>query len=74
MAQFRGVIKGQKGEASRLGNKKTGMEVIVNGWNIGIKVLAQFDEKTGQDQFLVLKTGGSNNSMATEQIAFVKEN
>jgi hypothetical protein len=38
MAQFRGVIAGQRGEASRLGSKSSGLTVHCNGWNGGVTV------------------------------------
>lgn len=60
MAQFRGTIKGQKGEESRLGNKTSGFRATVDGWNAGIYVEARWDEKLGMDVFRVYETGGSN--------------
>jgi len=38
MAQYRAVIKGSRGEASRLGHKSSGIRAEVNGWNLGILV------------------------------------
>lgn len=69
MAQFRAMIQGQRGEASRLGSKKSGLRAYVNGWNKGVSVYLQYDEKTGQDVVEVYKTGGSNNGSHPELIA-----
>jgi len=38
MAQFIAAIKGSRGEASRIGTKRSGMWGYVNGWNIGGRV------------------------------------
>ncbi len=72
MAHFRGTVQGSKGEASRLGSQKSGMQVICSGWNSGIKVDASVDS-TGKDQFKVYKTSGSNQSEPAELIYHWKE-
>lgn len=38
MARFRAEIRGQRGEASRLGSAKTGIVREVNGLDLGIEV------------------------------------
>lgn len=58
MAQFRAVIKGQRGSASRLGNKKSGISAIVSGWNCGVKVEAQTSQ-SGDDFFYIDATSGN---------------
>jgi hypothetical protein len=58
MAQFRATIHGQRGEASRLGSKKTGITAHVNGWDAGISVYAA--HQNGRDAFEVRLTTGSN--------------
>lgn len=40
MAQFRGTITGNRGEASRLGSKESGMRTETNGWTGGVTVRA----------------------------------
>ena len=70
MAQFRAVIKGQRGEASRLGSKKSGLTAVVNGWNSGIMVKASHCE--GSDTFTIYRTNGSGESLlGAERIAIV---
>lgn len=57
MAQFRGTIKGQRGEASRLGSTKSGLCVACNGWHDGVEVRA--DVVDGKDTFHIYANGGS---------------
>lgn len=59
MAQFRATIQGNKGLASRLGTKKSGIVATVNGWTIGLKIIAK--RANGQDIIEVWYTGGSND-------------
>ena len=70
MAQFRGVLQGNRGEASRLGHKSTGLVAIVNGWKGGVRVVAQWDEEAG-DTFDVYATGGSENHYGAGYIGTV---
>jgi hypothetical protein len=72
MAQFRAVIKGQRGEASRLGNKKSGLTAHVNGWNSGVKV--ECEHKNGHDCFEISVTGGSNNPNERKVIYYFEQN
>jgi hypothetical protein len=73
MAQFRATIQGHRGEASRLGGKKSGISARVNGWNVGVLVIGSVDED-GKDLFEVYKTGGSNSPFREgERIANIKE-
>jgi hypothetical protein len=72
MAQFRAVIKGQRGEASRLGGKNSGIQAVVNGWNIGVEVWATFDKDTGENVFTIYKTGGSLAGASKEIISQVR--
>jgi hypothetical protein len=60
MAQFRATIKGQRGEASRLGSKKTGIVANVNGWTTGIRIEAGHVD--GRDVFRVFATSGSGRT------------
>jgi len=72
MAQFRGTIKGTKGEASRLGDKKDGLTITLSGWNLGVKVEAKHNAITSKDYFVISVTGGSNGS-GCQEIATLKE-
>lgn len=68
MARFRGTVVGSGNEASRLGNKSSGLVVRANGWNVGIKVSC-FVNQDGEDEIVVHKTGGSNNLSEMEELA-----
>lgn len=77
MAQFRAVIQGSRGAASRLGGKESGIHTIVNGWHRGIRVVAEQHDREGngkkQDRFVIYITGGSNGSQPEELLAVVYE-
>ena len=62
MAHFRATMQGQRGEASRLGNKKNGMRVTVRGWRAGLTIAAYHDEATGEDVFQIASDGGTNHA------------
>ena len=59
MAHFRATIQGNRGMASRLGTKKTGLQASVNGWNVGVTVEAL--HINGEDTINVFITGGSTS-------------
>jgi hypothetical protein len=60
MAHFRAVIKGSRGEASRLGSKASGIDSKVSGWNGGVRVKARNNPMDGQDVFHIEATMGSS--------------
>ncbi len=68
MAQFKGTVKGQRGEASRLGGKKSGLEVTANGWNDGIRISVKHID--GKDMFTIYRTAGSNGNYLNEICSF----
>lgn len=73
MAQFIGRIKGQRGEATRLGTKASGVTVEANGWNIGVKAGAfhiSSHGANGLDVVEVYLTGGSNDACAKRSLGF----
>ena len=59
MAQFRGTVQGNRSETSRLGHKTTGLTTECNGWNIGVKCIARYNEKAGVDEIMIYETSGS---------------
>lgn len=67
MAQFRSVIRGQRGEASRLGSKSSGMRADVNGWHTGATV--QIDHVDGRDRVSVYRTSGSSQGHSKTLVA-----
>lgn len=62
MAQFRGTLKGCRGEASRLGTKNSGLTATANGWEIGATITAGHDSE-GRDFVEIRLTGGSNDTI-----------
>ena len=72
MAQFRATIHGNRGEASRLGTKSSGIRATVNGWNIGLSVEIYVND-AGKDEIQVYQTGGSNGCKPSKQIAVITE-
>lgn len=49
MAHFRGTISGQRGDASRLGSKHSGMTVEAQSWQGKVVTRLYHDEVTGLD-------------------------
>ncbi len=68
MAQFYASIQGNRGEASRMGTKSSGIEGHIRGWNIGARVVCSHDDKTGKDVVRVYKTSGSGGSYGDDPI------
>lgn len=72
MAQFRATIQGNRGEASRLGTKSSGIEARINGWDSGVRVDAAHSIGTdNRDHFHIYATGGSNHAKADGYIGEV---
>ena len=49
MAQYRGTLTGQRGNASRLGSKTSGLSAHIASWQGAIDVDLWHDSKTGTD-------------------------
>ena len=60
MAQFYASIQGNRGQATRMGTKQSGMDGHVRGWNVGCRVFMQYNEQTGQDECIIDLTSGSS--------------
>lgn len=61
MAHFYASVSGSRDSiATKTGTKNSGMSAHVRGWNSGIRVEARHNEQTGQDEFTVYVTSGSN--------------
>ena len=63
MAQYMGILQGQGGEVTRLGSKKSGLRIVANGWDSGVKVNARTEtDDNGNliDVFVITATGGTN--------------
>ena len=59
MAHFMAKVRGRRGQASRLGDKASGIETKANGWHSGIRVEAH--HRDGKDVFRVFATAGSES-------------
>jgi hypothetical protein len=70
VAHFMGTVRGTRGEASRLGSPKSGLQVKANGWRSGVRVRA-FVDADGRDCFQVHVTGGSGYGPGERLIATV---
>jgi hypothetical protein len=69
MAHFRGTIRGNRGEVSRLGTDN--LRACLDGWNIGVNVdLIKSILAGRQDLIKVRLTGGSNNNMNRENLSY----
>lgn len=63
MAHFIAGCQGNRGSETRLGSKESGARAYANGWNIGARVWASYDEDTKKDGMLVELNGGSNGGI-----------
>jgi hypothetical protein len=68
MARFYGSMRGNRGEATRMGNVKSGLSAHIRGWYVGVQVELSVN-KDGQDVVTVYKTSGTNNLQSSELIA-----
>lgn len=58
MAQFYAEIQGNRGGASRMGSKDSGISGHIRGWHVGGSVSCDHNE--GKDHVVVSLTGGSS--------------
>lgn len=59
MARFIGFIKGNRGEASRLGTEESGLNAAARGWNCGARIRLR-GMSNGGDRCTVYADQGSN--------------
>jgi hypothetical protein len=59
MAHFISFIRGNRGEASRLGSKDSGIKASAQGWDCGISVNGRCD-RNDHNRFAAFATTGSN--------------
>lgn len=71
MARFLAAIKGQRGEATRLGSPSSGITARVNGWNVGVNVYGAVDPRD-RDTFAIFMTGGSNGGTGHRPLGLVR--
>jgi len=63
MAQFYASIQGNRGSASRLGTKQSGISGHIRGWNVGAQV--EINHENGKDVVRVYATNGSAGHLRT---------
>lgn len=68
MAQFYAEVQGNRGPASRMGSKDSGMWGHIRGWHVGCKVRCYYDEALKGDVIEVYRTGGSSGSSQHEHL------
>ena len=71
MAHFYADIQGNRGAASRMGTKASGIQCHVRGWNAGIRVMGGVDDQ-GRDCFTVELTSGSRDGKSAIHIGTYK--
>lgn len=60
MAHFYANIQGNRGEATRMGTKDSGMGGHVRGWYVGCRVTMDWNEKEQRDECRITVTHGSS--------------
>lgn len=73
MAQFYAEIHGNRGPATRMGTKQSGMFAHVRGWNVGVEVYCYHDAAINKDVIIVTRTGGSNGYGNRQEITRLVE-
>ena len=68
MAQYYADIQGNRGQATRMGTKQSGMDGHIRGWNIGCRVWMRYNKETGQDEYTIDLTAGSNDAATSRRI------
>lgn len=71
MAHFYASIQGNRGEATRMGSKDSGIEGHIRGWSIGARVVVSHID--GKDVVRVYKTGGSGGAGFPQLVAEFSE-
>lgn len=71
MAQYYAEIQGNRGLASRMGSKDSGIWGHIRGWNCGIEVAGRVEDE--EDRFYVYATSGSSGYGNRELIGYVTE-
>ena len=69
MAQFIGRVQENKQEITRLGHKTSGVRTECNGYRIGVKCVARYNEKAGRDEIEIYITNGSGYGGLHKHIA-----
>lgn len=71
MAHFYASIQGNRGEATRMGSKGSGISGHIRGWNVGARVTCSHEND--KDVVRIYKTTGSAGYGQDELVAEFKE-
>lgn len=69
MAHFIGSVHGARGPETRLGTRKSGINVCANGLDSGVEAVGK--NEPGGDTFAIYATGGSNSPGAKRMLGVV---
>ena len=72
MGHFYGDIKGNRGSASRMGSKQSGITAHIRGWKIGVRV--DITHENDRDCVRVYRTTGSSPHGESDLIAKFSDN
>lgn len=71
MAQFYGGVEGNRGEATRLGTKSSGLTTFASGWGGQVTVSMWHDDREDRDRFYIRvgphPSGGSGPTITVAQ-------
>ena len=73
MSQFYAEIQGNRGEATRMGSKDSGIRGHIRGWHVGARVVCRYNSEKERDEIFVYATHGSNGNGSEELIATIVE-
>lgn len=68
MGHFYGGVHGNRGEATRLGTKNSGLKAFANGWDIGVDVKLRYDKEKDEDVVYVTLTSGSAGNASSKSL------
>ena len=71
MAHFYAEIQGNRGAASRMGTKSSGMWSHTRGWNIGVDVRCGYDATKDKDFVDVYITNGSGGYGSSDNAKYI---
>jgi len=73
MAHFIGYLQGNRGQASRLGTERSGMDAVARGWHIGGEIMLGTNSESRNDWMEIRIDGGSSGPRQAEIIARTSE-
>lgn len=66
MAHFYANIQGNRGEATRMGTKNSGIVGHIRGWDIGVKLRCYYSKEKDTDVVVITLTSGKNGVRSGE--------